>query len=57
MLLQNFSCSVESQIGYFIFVVLSECDLHFQLPNRNNGLKGQYKIIFKPKSSHANYGM
>jgi len=53
--MKNFSSSVESQIGYFIFVVLSECDLHFQLPNRNNGLKGQYKIIFKPKSTHVNY--
>ena len=58
LILQNFPCS-DSQIGYFIFAILSECDLHFQVPNSTNKLnqsKGHYKIIFKPKNTYSHYG-
>jgi len=43
-----------SQIGYFIFVILSECDIHFRLPKSKK--TSAYQIIFKPNhTSKPNY--
>ena len=45
-----------SQIGYFIFVILSECDIHFRLP-KHNKKTSTYQIIFKPnQTSKPNHG-
>ena len=45
-----------SQIGYFIFVILSECDIHFRLP-KHSKKTSTYQIIFKPnQTSKPNHG-
>ena len=44
-----------SQIGYFIFVILSECEIHFRLPKSKR--QSTYQIIFKPNLiTKPNYG-
>ena len=46
---------VESHVGYFIFVILSECDIHFRLPKSKK--TPIYQIIFKPNMTNKpNYG-
>lgn len=46
----------ESQIGYFIFVILSEYDLHYVLP-KPSSKKLTFQIIFKPKANNkSSYG-
>jgi len=43
-----------SQIGYFIFVILSECEIHFRLPKSKR--QSTYQIIFKPNlTTKPNY--
>jgi hypothetical protein len=54
VLLYNTNTKEDSDVGFFIFVILSECDLFFTLPSSSKHGKpnntNQFNIIFKPKT-------